>query len=98
MPRRPAWVTDRLAKAGAAVATLRPADADYLLRVLPLDPELRGRLEVFRAGRASLSSADRDSLRELVGKRLVEVGFDAGYRPTPEGTRLEELIDLLFTG
>ena len=85
-------------KAGAALATLRPADADYLLRVLPLDPELRTRLEVFRAGRASLSAADRDRLRELVGNRLSVVGFDAEYRRTPEGARLEELIDLLFTG
>jgi hypothetical protein len=43
-------------------------------------------------------NADRAELRELVGDRLAAVGFDADYRPTPEGMRLEELIDLLFTG
>ena len=42
-------------------------------------------------------NADRAELRELVGNRLVECGFDSDDRPTPEGERLEELIDLLFT-
>jgi hypothetical protein len=80
------------------MAMLRPVDADYLLRVLPLEAGLRARLEAFRVGQAPLYNADRAELRELVGDRLAEVGFDADYRPTPEGRRLEELIDLLFTG
>jgi hypothetical protein len=79
------------------ITTLRPVDAEYLLRVLPLEPGLRARLEEFRLGRAPLFNADRAELRELVGDRLVAVGFDADDRPTPEGLRLEELIDLLFT-
>jgi hypothetical protein len=79
------------------MAALRPADADYLLRTLPLESGLRGRLEEFRLGRAPLYNTDRAELRELVGDRLAEVGFDADDRPTPEGLRLEELIDLLFT-
>jgi hypothetical protein len=37
-------------------------------------------------------------LRELVGDRLQQVGFDENYSLTPEGERLEELIDLLFAG
>ena len=80
------------------MASLRPADADYLLRVLPLESGLRARLEEFRLGRAPLYNADRAELRELVGDRLADVGFDAEDRPTPECLRLEELIDLLFTG
>jgi hypothetical protein len=80
------------------MAELRPVDADYLLRVLPLEAGLRARLEAFRRGEAPLYNADRAELRELVGNRLAEVGFDADDRPTPEGRRLEELIDLLFTG
>jgi hypothetical protein len=80
------------------MAELRPVDADYLLRVLPLDEGLRARLEEFRLGRAPLYSADRTELRELVCDRLAAVGFDPDDRPTPEGKRLEELIDLLYTG
>ena len=72
-------------------------DADYLLRVLNLEPDLRGRLEAFRAGTADLVNADRRTLRDLVGERLVMVGFDANDEITPEGMRLEELIDDLFT-
>jgi hypothetical protein len=79
------------------VTTLRSVDADYLLRVLPLEPGLRVRLQEFRLGRAPLLNADRAELRDLVGERLAAVGFDADGRPTPEGMRLEELIDLLFT-
>jgi hypothetical protein len=80
------------------MGTLRPADAHYLLRVLPLEDGLRARLEAFRLGSCPLYNDDRAELRELVGERLADVGFDANDRPTPEGMRLEELIDLLFTG
>jgi hypothetical protein len=77
---------------------LRRLDSDYLLRVLSLPEELRVRLQEFRGGRGDLSPSDCDELRELVGDRFAEVGFDANYDPTPEGRRLEELIDQLFTG
>ena len=77
---------------------LRPLDADYLLRVLELAPELRERLVAFRERRAELSPADRDDLRELVADRLMLVGFDEKSEPTPEGRRLEDLIDALYTG
>jgi hypothetical protein len=80
------------------MTTLRPVDADYLLRVLPLEPGLRVRLEEFRSGREPLFNADRAELRDLVGEGLAAVGFDADGRLTSEGERLEELIDLLFTG
>jgi hypothetical protein len=80
------------------MAELPPVDADYLLRVLPHEESLRARLEDFRLRRAPLYNEDRAELRELVGDRLAAVGFDPDDRPTPEGKRLEDLIDLLFTG
>jgi hypothetical protein len=40
-------------------------------------------------------NADRTELRDLVGERLAAVGFDVDDRITPEGERLEELVDLL---
>ena len=77
---------------------LSRADVDYCLRVLELDPLLRARVSAFRDGQELLVNDDRDTLRELVGDRLLEVGFDKSYNPTPEGRRLQQLIDLLFTG
>lgn len=77
--------------------TFQRLDADYLLRVLDLDPELRRRLEAFRAGTDYLSNADRRTLRDLVGDRLGLVGFDEKDGLTPEGQRLEDLIDDLLT-
>ena len=78
--------------------TFERADAEYLLRVLDLEPALRGRLEAFRAGTNYLPNDDRDALRNMVGERLQLVGFDQDYNPTPEGKRLEQLIDDLFIG
>jgi hypothetical protein len=74
---------------------LKPLDADYLLRVLDLPADLRRRLEAFRQHQRDLSPADLAELRELVGNRLVEVGFTEDDQLTPEGVRLEELIDVL---
>jgi hypothetical protein len=78
--------------------SFKPLDADYLLRVLNLPADLRTRLQAFRERQVGLSTADLDDLRELVGDRLAEVGFDENDKLTPEGARLEELIDDLFTG
>ena len=77
---------------------LRAPDAAYLLRVLPLEPGLQAKLRAFGAGTGSLSDEDCETLRELVGDRLAAVGFGPDSEPTPEGLRLEELIDQLFTG
>ena len=71
----------------------RPIDADYLLRVLPLSSNLRASLERFRAGAGALSIDELTDLRELVGQRLQTHGFGPDYEPTPEGRRLEQLID-----
>ena len=68
-------------------------DADYLLRVLPLSSELRASLERFRAGAGPLSMDELTDLRELVGQRLQTHGFGPDYESTPEGRRLEQLID-----
>ena len=73
----------------------KPLDADYLLRVLELPADLRTRLEAFRKRQGDLGPADLAKLRELVGDRLVEVGFTEHDELTPEGARLEELIDAL---
>jgi hypothetical protein len=73
----------------------KPLDADYLLRVLDLSADLRRRLEAFRKREEDLSPADLAVLRDLVGDRLVEVGFNEHDELTPEGARLEELIDAL---
>jgi hypothetical protein len=74
----------------------KPLDADYLLRVLSLPADLRERLEAFRMRQGYLTIADLNALRDLVGERLVEVGFTEADELTPEGARLEELIDDLY--
>jgi hypothetical protein len=73
--------------------SFKPLDADYLLRVLDLPVHLRRQLEAFRARLGDLNAAEISHLRELVGNRLVEVGFDEHDELTPEGARLSELID-----
>jgi len=35
-------------------------------------------------------------IRDWVGKRLMEVGFDKDYNPTSEGLLLENMIDRLY--
>ncbi len=74
---------------------LKALDADYLLRVLDLPADLHRRLEAFRQRQGDLSPSDVAELRELVGNRLVEVGFTDDDELTPEGARLEQLIDVL---
>ena len=74
----------------------KPLDADYLLRVLNLPADLRERLKAFRMRQGYLTIADLNALRDLVGERLVEVGFNENDELTPEGARLEELIGDLY--
>ena len=75
---------------------LQAADANFMLRVLPLDEPLRARLEDFSQLSLPLSDDDKGRLRDLVADQLVVQGFDEHYALTPVGHRLEELIDLLF--
>jgi hypothetical protein len=77
---------------------LKAADADFMLRALPLEGPLRGRLEDFRRLGLPLSDDDKNDLRDLVADQLMTQGFDQEYRLTPIGRRFEELIDLLFVG
>jgi hypothetical protein len=76
--------------------SLKPADADFMLRILPLGETLRRRLEDFRKLGLPLSDADKVELRELVAEQLQIQGFDQNYHLTPIGHRLEDLIDTLF--
>jgi hypothetical protein len=76
--------------------SLKPADADFMLRILPVGETLRRRLEDFRQFGLPLSDADKVELRELVAEQLQIQGFDRDYTLTPIGHRLEDLIDILF--
>ena len=77
---------------------LRPVDAKFLLRVLPLEPGIRVRLEEFQVGVRELSPADCQELLDLVADRLQLVGFDREYDLTAAGRELEDVIDRLTTG
>ncbi len=76
--------------------SLEPADADFMLRTLPLREALRQRLEDLRKLGLPLSDDHKAELRDLVAEQLLVTGFDQNYELTPIGHRLEELIDLLF--
>ena len=76
---------------------LTPADAGYLLRVLPLPQQLKRRLDAFQQGQGVLTTDDQDDLRELVEDRLAAVGFEVDGRLTPAGERLADVLELLFT-
>lgn len=77
---------------------LNGLDIDFMLSTLSLSEDQRELLN-------SLVSKDEklipdevaDELRDLCGDRLVTHGFDINYDPTEEGTKLEDLVDKLFT-
>ena len=54
-----------------------------------------GGLRLSDSAKGIISPSDVAELRELVGNRLVEVGFTDDDELTPEGARLEQLIDVL---
>jgi hypothetical protein len=74
----------------------KPADADFMLRILPVRETLRQRLEDFIGLGLPLADDDKGELRDLVAEQLMLQGFDENYELTPIGQRLEDLIDLLF--
>jgi len=76
--------------------SLKPADAEFMLRILPVRETLRQRLEDFISLGLPLMDGDKGELRDLVADQLVRQGFDKNYDLTPVGQRLEDLIDLLF--
>ena len=43
-----------------------------------------------------VSADTAEQLRSVFTERLAKVGFDANYRPTPEGKMLEQLIDVFY--
>ena len=75
---------------------LSSSDAQFLRAVLELPEGLRNRLSTTRS--LTLSDEEADELRDLCGERLQTHGFDHHYSVTPEGRRLERLIDALFVG
>ena len=76
--------------------SLKPSDAEFMLRILPVRETLRQRLEDFISLGLPLMDGDKGELRDLVADQLVRQGFDKNYDLTPVGQRLEDLIDLLF--
>lgn len=42
-----------------------------------------------------MSEDDVSNLRERVADRLMVIGFDEKYEPTPDGRLMEDLIDKL---
>jgi hypothetical protein len=75
---------------------LKPSDADFMLRALPLPATLRQRLQDFRRLGLPLTNDDKADLRDLVADQLQIQGFGPDYELTPIGHRLEDLIDALF--
>lgn len=74
-------------------------EIQFMLRVLPLDGDLRERLEALVSVQYGAISDDlADELRDLCTDRLDTHGFDENYNPTEEGERLELLIDKLYIG
>ena len=76
--------------------TLKPADADFMLRTLTLSAALQRRVEDFRKLGLPISDDDKNELRDLVSDQLIIKGFDEHYELTPIGHRLGELIGALF--
>jgi hypothetical protein len=77
--------------------TLKYQDLDFMIKVLPLSEAQKKKLDT-ATGKLKIEISDdlADSLRDLCSERLDEHGFDENYDPTPEGKKLEELIDKLF--
>lgn len=67
----------------------------FVLEALDLPPEFRPRLSEAKEMGLELQDEEVDVLLELVSERLMTHGFDAAYRPTEEGQRLERLVDRL---
>jgi hypothetical protein len=76
------------------VISLNADETALVLSTLELPESLRNRLAMGGRGRA-ITGDETDLLVELATDRLMTHGFAAAYRPTPEGTALERLIDRL---
>lgn len=79
--------------------TLSLRDIDFILETLSLPTHLQRELELLKNETVMRVSEDvADQLRDLCSDRLDTHGFDASYKLTGEGKKLEELIDKLFIG
>ncbi|MCC3304876.1 hypothetical protein [Sneathiella sp. HT1-7] len=72
-------------------------DVKIMLRIPQLTPDLRKILVSIPDG-GNISNEQADELRDIVGERLTEIGFDENYEVNEEGKKFEDLIDKLFTG
>lgn len=77
---------------------LRLDDFNFMLKELRMPEQLRTRVLNLVIPVNVLTVEELDLLRDLVGERLQEVGFDNGCEPTDKGRRLEALVDALYTG
>ena len=75
---------------------LKRSEIDFMIRNLGIPEPLRDKLEQAKQGKARLTHAEADTLRDLCGDRMLSHGFDSDMEVTKEGMRLENLLDRLF--
>lgn len=75
---------------------LKRGEIDFMIRNLGMPEPLRDKLEQAKQGKALLTHAEADTLRDLCGNRMQSHGFDSDMELTEEGLRLESLLDRLF--
>ena len=79
--------------------TLKSEEVTFLLQTLQLPERMRAILENGSLHpRIEISDDTAAELRELCLERYDVYGLDVTYQPTPEGKKLDTLIDKLFVG
>ncbi|MEO7964474.1 MAG: hypothetical protein ABIT38_11275 [Gemmatimonadaceae bacterium] len=77
-------------------------EQQILVTSVPLPDTLRSVVDSARQSGGKwlleISVDDADTIRDLCGDRLVEVGFDERYEPNKAGLLLEGLVDKFFIG
>ena len=74
------------------------SDINFMLSTLSLSDRQSELLNLLAAKEEKLISEKvAGELRDLCGDRLITYGFDRDYNPREDGSKLEYLIDKLFT-